>query len=166
MDWPISNFVSQTSNGKLGIAKSFNSATGSNFHFDLDPSCGVWNRSKTTLVSWSTPIFSIAYILHRYIPPRVDREKSSIENSQNTALFLISCYEYILSGIVLSVGPPFRQAISHNRKPIKPLILASTSRTYADIKSQCLSLWLLSWPYYSLRICWLTHPHGWQTSCN
>jgi cation-transporting P-type ATPase 13A2 len=53
---------------------------------------------------------------HRFIPPHLDREKSNIENSENTTLFLVSCYEYILSGIVLSVGPPFRQSMAHNRK--------------------------------------------------
>ncbi|KIM94990.1 hypothetical protein OIDMADRAFT_171985 [Oidiodendron maius Zn] len=65
-----------------------------------------------------------------YIPPRVDREKSSIENSQNTALFLISCYEYILSGIVLSVGPPFRQAISHNLPFVVTIVVALLFSSY------------------------------------
>ena len=46
----------------------------------------------------------------------MDREKSNVENSENTTLFLVSCYEYILSGIVLSVGPPFRQSMAHNCK--------------------------------------------------
>ena len=53
---------------------------------------------------------------NRFIAPHLDRERSNIENSENTTLFLVSCYEYILSGIVLSVGPPFRQTMSHNRK--------------------------------------------------
>jgi cation-transporting ATPase 13A2 len=52
----------------------------------------------------------------RFIPPQLDKEKSNIENSENTSLFLTSCYEYILSGIVLGIGPPFRQSMSHNRK--------------------------------------------------
>lgn len=49
-----------------------------------------------------------------YIPPVLDKEKSNIDNSQNTALFLVSCYQYILSGIVLSVGPPFRESMRKN----------------------------------------------------
>lgn len=52
--------------------------------------------------------------LSRFIPPHLDKEKSNVENSENTTLFTLSCYEYILSGIVLSVGPPFRQAMSQN----------------------------------------------------
>jgi len=50
-----------------------------------------------------------------FIPPHLDREKSNVQNSENTTLFLTSCFEYILSGIVLSVGPPFRQSMAHNR---------------------------------------------------
>jgi cation-transporting ATPase 13A2 len=51
-----------------------------------------------------------------YKPPHLDRNKSNVQNSENTALFLVSCFEYILSGIVLSVGPPFRQSMTENRK--------------------------------------------------
>ncbi|EGS20971.1 cation-transporting ATPase-like protein [Thermochaetoides thermophila DSM 1495] len=45
-----------------------------------------------------------------YIPPIVDTEKSNIENSENTTLFFASCFEYILSGVVLNAGRPFRQS--------------------------------------------------------
>ncbi|CZT46197.1 related to cation translocating ATPases [Rhynchosporium secalis] len=51
-----------------------------------------------------------------FIPPHLDKTRSNIENSENTSLFLVSCFEYTLSGIVMSVGPPFRQSMSHNRK--------------------------------------------------
>ena len=57
----------------------------------------------------------------RYIPPHLDKEKSNVENSQNTTLFLLSCYQYILSGIVLSTGPPFRQSLAQNRKSTQPM---------------------------------------------
>ncbi|KIW71556.1 hypothetical protein, variant [Phialophora macrospora] len=49
-----------------------------------------------------------------YIPPRVDKEKSSVDNSQNTALFLVTCFQYTLSSVVLSIGPPFRQSMATN----------------------------------------------------
>ena len=62
----------------------------------------------------------IAFLLVRrqpwYIAPVVDPEHSNPRNSQNSALFLVSCYQYILSGIVLSVGPPFRQSMTANGK--------------------------------------------------
>lgn len=47
-------------------------------------------------------------------PPRLDLEKSNIENSENTALFLLSCFQYVLMSVVLSVGPPFRKPMRSN----------------------------------------------------
>ncbi|KDN71000.1 putative ATPase [Colletotrichum sublineola] len=49
-----------------------------------------------------------------YIPPRIDHEKSNIKNSENTVLFLVSCFEYILAGVVLNAGPPFREQALKN----------------------------------------------------
>ncbi|KAJ6096783.1 cation-transporting ATPase [Penicillium sp. IBT 16267x] len=49
-----------------------------------------------------------------FIPPQLNLEKSNIVNSENTALFLFSCFQYILTSIVLSVGPPFRQPMTLN----------------------------------------------------
>lgn len=49
-----------------------------------------------------------------YIPPVLNTEKSNIENSENTTLYGVSSFQYIFSGIVLSVGPPFRQTMRNN----------------------------------------------------
>ncbi|PSN71127.1 P-type ATPase-like protein [Corynespora cassiicola Philippines] len=49
-----------------------------------------------------------------YSPPIVDKNHSNSLNSQNTTLFLVSCFQYILSAVVLSVGRPFRQPMSQN----------------------------------------------------
>ena len=49
------------------------------------------------------------------MPPELDTEKSNVKNSQNTTLFLLSCFQYILSGVVLSTGPPFRKSMTENR---------------------------------------------------
>lgn len=46
----------------------------------------------------------------------LDKEHSNARNSENTTLFLVSCYQYILSAIVMNVGPPFRQSMATNRK--------------------------------------------------
>jgi cation-transporting ATPase 13A3/4/5 len=60
-----------------------------------------------------------------FIPPVINHDKSNIENSENTALFLTSCFEYILAGVVLNAGRPFRRSALHNCKfppfPPKPL---------------------------------------------
>lgn len=57
-----------------------------------------------------------------YIPPVIDEDKSNIGNSENTTLFLVSCYQYIFAGVVLSVGPPYRQKMKENRK-CSPVLL-------------------------------------------
>ncbi|KAI0472027.1 hypothetical protein GGR56DRAFT_667735 [Xylariaceae sp. FL0804] len=63
-------------------------------------------------------IQAVAWLIVReqpwYKPPHVDPDKSNIENSENTALFLVSCLEYIFIGVVLSAGRPFRQPMTQN----------------------------------------------------
>jgi cation-transporting P-type ATPase 13A2 len=59
----------------------------------------------------------------RFIPPYVNPEKSNVKNSENTALFLVSCFEYIFIGIVLNAGRPFRQPMTQNCKSILPKIV-------------------------------------------
>ncbi|KAH6626366.1 hypothetical protein B0J18DRAFT_424656 [Chaetomium sp. MPI-SDFR-AT-0129] len=49
-----------------------------------------------------------------FIPPVINHDESNIENSENTALFLTSCFEYILAGVVLNAGRPFRRSAIHN----------------------------------------------------
>lgn len=45
--------------------------------------------------------------------------RSNITNSENTTLFLVSCFHYIFSGLVLNAGRPFRQPIKQNCKTPK-----------------------------------------------
>ncbi|KAI1754422.1 hypothetical protein F4782DRAFT_29552 [Xylaria castorea] len=59
-----------------------------------------------------------------YIPPHVNPEKSNIKNSENTALFLVSCFEYIFIGVVLSAGKPFRQPMTQNYPFMTTIVLA------------------------------------------
>lgn len=72
------------------------------------------------LMAISVVIQTAAFVAVRqqpwFIPPVVDPEKSNIKNSENTALFLVSCFEYIFSGVVLNAGPPFRQGMWRNCK--------------------------------------------------
>ncbi|KAI1355041.1 hypothetical protein F5Y01DRAFT_272143 [Xylaria sp. FL0043] len=59
-----------------------------------------------------------------FIPPHVNPEKSNIKNSENTALFLVSCFEYIFIGVVLSAGKPFRQPMTQNYPFMATIFLA------------------------------------------
>jgi cation-transporting P-type ATPase 13A2 len=57
-----------------------------------------------------------------FIPPMINPEKSNVENSENTTLFLTSCFEYIFAGVVLNAGRPFRQSALQNCKSHIPLL--------------------------------------------
>jgi cation-transporting ATPase 13A3/4/5 len=63
-------------------------------------------------------IQAVAFIVVRmqpwFIPPVLKHHSSNVHNSESTALFLVSCFEYIFAGVVLNAGPPFREPASNN----------------------------------------------------
>ncbi|KAK4622162.1 putative cation-transporting ATPase [Fulvia fulva] len=65
-----------------------------------------------------------------YLPPVVDKNHSNSKNSENSTLFLMSCYQYILSAIVLSVGKPFRQSMRHNLPFVVTMLIALGISSY------------------------------------
>ncbi|KAF2457334.1 hypothetical protein BDY21DRAFT_39066 [Lineolata rhizophorae] len=62
--------------------------------------------------------------------PQLDKDKSNSKNSENTALFLVSCYQYILSAIVLNIGPPYRQPMRTNMPLMIAILLTFLVSTY------------------------------------
>ncbi|ODH51733.1 hypothetical protein GX48_02200 [Paracoccidioides brasiliensis] len=65
-----------------------------------------------------------------YIPPTRNSNDTNVANSQNTALFLLSCFEYIFSGPVLNVGRPFRQPMTSNVPFVVTIIVTFLFSTY------------------------------------
>lgn len=65
-----------------------------------------------------------------YQPPVLDPDHSNSLNSQNTALFLVSCFQYTLSAVVLSIGRPYREPMSRNLPFISTIFLALALSTY------------------------------------
>lgn len=49
-----------------------------------------------------------------YTPPLRGGDDSEVQSSDNTALFIGSCFQYIFVALILSVGPPYRQPVSKN----------------------------------------------------
>jgi cation-transporting ATPase 13A3/4/5 len=89
-----------------------------------------------------------------YEPPIIDPEHSNSENSENTILFLISCFQYILSAIVLSVGKPFRQSMRHNLPFVVTMLVALGISTYMlfDPAEWVQSVMELTWTSNAFRV--------------
>jgi cation-transporting ATPase 13A2 len=65
-----------------------------------------------------------------YQHPVVDPNHSNPVNSQNTVLFLVSCFQYILSAVVMSVGRPFRQPMGQNLPFVVTILVALAITAY------------------------------------
>lgn len=59
----------------------------------------------------------------RYVPPAFDPDGDNIECYENTVLFLLSSFQYILVAIVFSVGPPYRKPLWTNGNYSKPKVM-------------------------------------------
>jgi len=55
-----------------------------------------------------------------YKPPPVNPDELNVVNAENSALFLVSSFQYLTVAAVFSVGPPFRQPMYTN-----PMLMAS-----------------------------------------
>ncbi|KAL5614186.1 hypothetical protein BROUX41_000025 [Berkeleyomyces rouxiae] len=77
---------------------------------------------------------ALVYVLVRkqdwYIPPVVHHKRPHIKNSENTALFLMSCFEYIFIGVVLNAGPPFRTSVHKNWPFLTTIALTTVFSAY------------------------------------
>ncbi|CAL9737371.1 vacuolar cation-transporting ATPase Ypk9p [Monosporozyma servazzii] len=58
-----------------------------------------------------------------YIKPIVGGD-DAVQSSDNTILFYISNFQYILTAVILSVGPPYREPMSQNRGFIIDILLS------------------------------------------
>jgi len=65
-----------------------------------------------------------------YRPPHIDPLKLRIKNDENSALFLISSFQYILVAAVFCVGPPYRKPLYTNSLLLLTLAALGTFSLY------------------------------------
>jgi hypothetical protein len=116
--WAIPDLEQETAYRKSRVPESLDAIAWPNCHLHYYPGGCLAVRPRANLVGliYRTPKTPIADPLFRYIPPKVKYDKSNIKNSDNTALFLTSLFEYIFIGVVMSAGRPFRQPMTKNCK--------------------------------------------------
>ena len=63
---------------------------------------------------------------YRYVAPTIDPDQLRIKSYENSALFLISSFQYIIVAAVFCVGPPYRQPV-HANVPLTLTLVALTA---------------------------------------
>ncbi|KAG5519875.1 hypothetical protein PMAC_000152 [Pneumocystis sp. 'macacae'] len=66
------------------------------------------------LLSLQLTVYYLVRLQDWYKKPLPRSDLFDVSNSDNSALFTFSCYQYILVAIILSIGPPYRQSIYRN----------------------------------------------------
>ncbi|BEI83020.1 hypothetical protein CcaverHIS002_0308880 [Cutaneotrichosporon cavernicola] len=86
-----------------------------------------------------------------YEAPVVNPDELETFNYENTALFLVSCFQYILVAGVFSVGPPYRMPMYSNPSLMACLVALTSFSVYALLapsKAVALVLDLIDLPSY------------------
>jgi cation-transporting ATPase 13A2 len=63
-----------------------------------------------------------------YKPPKYERGQKNIEGLENTSMFFLSIFQYLLVAIVFSVGPPYRKPMATNSESLCGCLESCKSR--------------------------------------
>ncbi|PKI84272.1 hypothetical protein MVES_001852 [Malassezia vespertilionis] len=65
-----------------------------------------------------------------YEPPAIDPDELNVVNAENSAVFIVSSFQYIMVAAVFSVGPPFRNPIYKNPMLLLSLLILTCFSTF------------------------------------
>ena len=105
--------------------------------------CGYENNHGTSFAQHPRTWKNLKW--HRYTPPPENdpaSEGNNLEstNFENTILFVISCFQYILVAAVFSIGPPYRRSMWTN----------GALRRATDISDKISNTYQIAWLMFSM----------------
>lgn len=77
------------------------------------------------LASFQITIWKLVRKVPYYTPPIMGGDDSHVDSTDNTALFIFSCFQYIFISLLLTVGPPYHAPVSKNIPFVVTLIVSS-----------------------------------------
>ncbi|GAA94241.1 uncharacterized protein L969DRAFT_86359 [Mixia osmundae IAM 14324] len=66
-----------------------------------------------------------------YRPPKINPDVLKTKNDENSALFLLSSFQYIIVAVIFCVGPPYRQPIHTNVLLLVTIVILSAFSLFA-----------------------------------
>ncbi|KAL5035740.1 hypothetical protein BDV3_005595 [Batrachochytrium dendrobatidis] len=75
-----------------------------------------------------------------YYKGKADMENQTYSSFENTSVFLVSCFQYIIVAVVFTVGPPYQETIWKNVPYVTTLALLSILTTIVTI---CPTNWMI-----------------------
>ncbi|EMR10858.1 hypothetical protein PNEG_01004 [Pneumocystis murina B123] len=105
------------------------------------------------LISLQLTVYFLVRIQNWYQKPLPRSDLFDISNSDNSSLFLFSCYQYILIALILNIGPPYREPAYHNKIFVFIILFSISTVTYFLFKPATWIYEILELSYLKFDFC-------------